>query len=106
MLAQVAVLCVFDLSPLPRPLIGLPFSLGQSVSEVKDHGSWLEERLAVCERLLIMWRWISSTHTGSGLCGCGGGMVECHCVMFGVVQVGLYIVCGLPVGFQWSVKIS
>ena len=40
----------------------------------------------MCERLLIVWRWTCSTHAGSGLCGCGGGVVECHrhpCVPFG-----------------------
>ena len=34
------------------------------------------------------------------LVGCVGGVVECHCVPFGVVQAVLYysgIVCGLPV---------
>ena len=33
--------------------------------------------------------------------GCVVGVVECHCVPFGVV---LGIVCGLPVGFRWSVE--
>ena len=68
------------------------------VNEVEDPGGiagtvWLEERLSVCERLLIVWRWTCSTHAGSGLCGCGGGVVECHrcpCVPFGVDQAVLY----------------
>ena len=34
---------------------------------------WLEERMSVCERSLIVWRWTCSTHAGSGLWwGCGG----------------------------------
>ena len=60
-----------------------------SVNAVKNQGRmvgtvWLEERLSVCERLLliIVWRWICSTHTGSGLCGCCWGVVDI-----------LYIVC-------------
>ena len=48
---------------------------------------WLEERLSVCERWLIVWRWICSTHTTSGLCGCGGGVPGCA-VLF--------------VDFQWA----
>ena len=54
---------------------------------------WLEERLSACERLLIVRRWTCSTHAGSRLCGCGGGVVECHrchCVSFDVDQAVLY----------------
>ena len=60
-----------------------PSSLVQSVNEFEDPGGmagtvWLEEKLSVCERLLIVWRWTCSIHTGSGLCVCVGGVVECH----------------------------
>ena len=51
---------------------------------------WLEERLSVCEKLLIVWRWPCSTHAESGLCR---GVVECHrChgVPYGVDQAVLY----------------
>ena len=40
-------------------------------------------------------------HAGSGLCGCGAGVVECHqhhCASFGADQVF--------VDFRWSVEIS
>ena len=73
---------------------------------------WLGEDLSVYEKLLIVWRWICYTNTGSGLCGCGGGVVEYRCVPFGVVQAVLYwwhclwTSGGLLVGLQWSVKIS
>ena len=58
-------LCVtFDL--LSRPL-HWPALL--SVDEVEDPGGmvgtvWLEGRLLVCERLLIVWRWTCSTYVG------------------------------------------
>ena len=70
----------------------------QSVNEEEDPGGMagtvlLEKRLLVCERLLIVWRWICSTHIGRGLCSCGGGVVECHRrhgVHFSVDQAMLY----------------
>ena len=74
---------------LPRHPASSPV---QSVSSGMAGTIW-RERLSVCERLLIVWRWICSTHAGSGLCGCGGGVVECHrrhCVPFCVDQAVLY----------------
>ena len=74
----------FDLLPSPLYWPGRgPSVLVQSVNEVEDPGGivgtvWLEERHSVCERLLIVWGWTCSTHTESGLRGCGGGVVECH----------------------------
>ena len=62
---------------------------------------WLEERLLVCKRLLIVWRWTCSTQAESGLCD---DVVECHCVPLGCAV--LLAVCGLPVGFRWLVEIS
>ena len=64
------------------PSIGLAEAF-QSGSVMEDPGGmagtvWLVERLSVCEMLLIVWRWICSTHAGSGLCGCCGDVVECH----------------------------
>ena len=99
--AQVAVrapsICVtFDLSPRP---LNWPSSPVQSVNEVEDQGG-MAERLSVCERLLNVWRLSFSTHAGSGLCCCAGGVVKC---CFGVVLY--YWLCGLPVGFRWSVEI-
>ena len=32
----------------------------------------------------IVWRWTCSTHTGSGLYGCGGGVVDVIDVIVGV----------------------
>ena len=88
----------FGLSHTPPWVWQRPSSLVQSVNEEEDTGGiagtvWQEERLSVFERLLIVWRWICSIHVGSGLCGCGGGVVECHrhhCVAFGVVLAVLY----------------
>ena len=57
---------------------------------------WLEERLSVCEILLIVWRWTCSTHTGSG------GMSLTSLCAFWCCAV----VLALFVDFQWSVKIS
>ena len=53
----------------------------------------------MCEGLLIVWRWICSTHTGSGLCGCGG-------VHLMVLSRLCCILLALFVDFWWSVKIS
>ena len=66
------------------------FSVVQSVNEVEDsHGMagtvLLEERLSVCERLLIVWKWICSTHAGSGLCGCGGMSLMYGCLLVSVL---------------------
>ena len=58
-------------------------------------------------RLLMVYRWNCSTHAGSGLCGRGRWKVT-DVVVFLMVSSRLCcnngIVCGLPVGFQWSVK--
>ena len=94
--------------PLPfshAPSIGLAEAF-QSVNEVADPGGmvWLEERLSVCKRLLIVWRWICSTHIGSGLCGCGGMSSTSLCAFW--CWPGCAVLLALFVGFQWLVKIS
>ena len=70
----------FDLYHAPWQRPSCPV---QSDNEVEDLGGmagtvWLEKRLSGCERLLIVWRWICSTHAESWLCGCGGGVMECY----------------------------
>ena len=62
---------------------------------------WLEGRLSVGERMLIVWRWICSTHTGSGLHGCGGMSL---CAFW--CCPGYAVLMALFVDFRWSVKIS
>ena len=85
-----------------------PSSPVQSVNEMEDPGGiagtiWLEERLSVCERWL---RWTCSTNAGSGLCGCGGGVVLLCLLVLTRLYCIIGIVCRLLVGFRWLVKIS
>ena len=81
-----------------------PSSPVWSVNEVENPGGMAGtvERLSFCE---IVWRWIYSTHPGSG---CGGGGHWHNCVPFGVVHAVVYYwhclwtSSGLPmVGQNW-----
>ena len=65
----------------------------------------MEWRLSGGERLLIVCRWICSTHAGSGLFGCDTIDIVCLLVLSRLCCT-IGIVCGLPVGFRWSVEIS
>ena len=61
--------------------IGLPPKPVHSVSEVEEPDGmagifWSEERLSVCEKSLTVSRWCCSTHAGSRLYHCDGGVVE------------------------------
>ena len=83
-------------APIPRDLwpsqCPLHWSGRVRFSHMEDPcGMATGRELSVCERLLIVWKWIYSTHTGSG---CGGVVVECHCVLLS------RLVCGLAVGGQ------
>ena len=76
------------------PSLGVTFDLSLAeAGSVSGGPRW--EAVSVW-KLLIVWRWICSTHAGSGL----WGVVECHC------WCTISIVCGLQLGFRWSVKIS
>ena len=83
-----------DLWPFATPSI----SLAGAFQSVSGGPRWGE---VVSVWKVIVWKWTCSTHTVGELCGCGGGVMECHQHHFGVDQY-----CGLPVGFWWSVKIS
>ena len=63
------------------PSIGLAEAF-HSVQSVNDRTVWLEERLSVCERLLIVLEVDLLQEVGC--------VVGHHCVRFGVVQAVLY----------------
>ena len=70
--------------PLPRPLHWPGRVQFSQLMRWRTQVEWRAqgERLSVCERLLIVWRWICSTHTGSGLCGCGGMSLMSLCAFW------------------------
>ena len=86
---RVGVPFLFDLMSHPPPL-----AWQRPSSPVNKHMD--------CQCVKIVWRWTCSTH---GLCGCGGGVVECyqrHCWCW----PGCAVLLGLFVDFRWSVNIS
>ena len=93
-MGPVEVACVGWLCPQVKASVNAVKNQGRMVGTV-----WLQERLSVCEMLLliIVWRWICSTHTRSGLCGCGWGVVDIVCLL------GLFCTNDI-VDFRWSVK--
>ena len=84
----------FDLRPLPLPWPGRGPSVLLMRWRTHVGTVWLEEKLSVCERLLIVWKWTCFTHAGSG------GMSS-----IGVDQVVLYhwhcLFNGPPWGTGW-----
>ena len=79
--------CARALTFCHAPSIGLA---EQSVNEVEDP---LRAQSGWRRGFQCVKGWACSTHAGSGLCGSGRGVVECHrhpCVPFGVDQAVLY----------------
>ena len=95
----------------PPPGRSLPSQFSRLMSsknqvEWRAHSGWSRGCHSMCERWLTVWRWYSTQEVG------------CVIVMGSVVEVMVCplvlsrlccnssIVCGFPVGFRWSVKIS